>query len=65
MKFIRSNSNIITNCTIKDIRYVYGSDNIFEANRIPEKHLTKIVKKSWFKKGNLKIVNNKLLQKSR
>jgi len=55
VKFIRSNSNIIKNCTVKKIRYIYGNDNIFEANIIPEKHLTKIMKKPWFKKGNLKI----------
>ena len=56
VKFIRSNSNIIENCTIKKIKYVWGRDNIFEAYRIPEKHLTKIKKKLWFKQGNLKII---------
>ncbi|MHA2474419.1 MAG: hypothetical protein ACXAES_14430 [Promethearchaeota archaeon] len=60
VKFTTSNSNIIKNSTIKKIKYVYGNDNIFKANIIPEKHLTKIVKKSWFQKGNLKIVYNKL-----
>jgi len=56
VKFIRSNSNTIKNCTINKIKYVYGNDNIFEANIIPEKHLTRIIKKPWFKKGNLKII---------
>jgi len=55
VKFTQSNSNNIKNCTIKKIKYVYGKDNIFEANIIPDQNLSKIKKKSWFKKGNLKI----------
>jgi hypothetical protein len=55
VKIHMSNSNTIKNCTIKKIKVVTGIDNIFETNRIPEKHLKKLKKKHWYGWSGVKL----------